>query len=536
MAADDSPSVPDSGPGADAGRPPIEAHHSGSGGGKQDSLKSIVGLNTIFSAHELPTTGLPSRRENGSIATTTSPTTPRKPLAGAAAGDDDGAVGAGAAAAAAAAGRRTGLLTRAIGTLALVGLVVALVGLGAKAAAAPSKLVPAAGPDRFPGWLSGPLHGILTGNPGGGYEGLLLGICACYAVVLASARALGPRTLWAGILAAHLAVLLGPPLLSADVFGYLDFARLGVLHSLDPYTHTAAAATGDAIYPYLGWHDVSTPYGPLFTLLTYGLVPLGIAGGIWALKVLAVVTSLATIALVWRSAGRRGLARGPAIVLLGLNPLLLVFAVGGAHNDTLLGLLVAAGLVAVLDRRDVAGAATLVGAIAIKASAGLALPFALIAAHRRDRGRQAVLAVLVALGAIVLIALVGFGGEISGITGSLRGQQQLVAIHSVPSFVSRLLGLGRLDATIRTGFEVAFVSALIGCLVHAWRHSERWLEAYGWTAVALLCATAWLLPWYALWALLPASLSADRRLRAAVLAICAYLVATRLPLAYPVLG
>src|SRR5206468_7667244 len=126
MAADDSPSAPDSGPGADAGRPPIEAHHSGSGGGKQDSLKSIVGLNTIFSAHELPTTGLPSRRENGAIATPTSPTTPRKPLAGAAAGDDDGAVGAGAAAVAA--GRRTGLLTRAIGTPALVGLVVALVG------------------------------------------------------------------------------------------------------------------------------------------------------------------------------------------------------------------------------------------------------------------------------------------------------------------------------------------------------------------------------------------------------------------------
>ncbi len=411
-----------------------------------------------------------------------------------------------------------------------------MVWLGAKAAAAPSKLVPAAGPGRFPGWLSGPLHGILTGNRGGGYEGLLIAICACYVVVLGSARALGPRTLWAGILTAHLAVLVGPPLLSADVFGYLDFARLGVLHSLDPYTHTAAAAAGDAIYPYLGWHDVSTPYGPLFTLLTYGLVPLGIAGGIWALKVLAVVTSLATIALVWRSAARRGLAPGPAAALLGLNPLLLVFAVGGAHNDTLLGLLVAAGLVAVLDRRDLAGPATLVGAIAIKASAGLALPFALIAAHRRDRGAQALLAVVVALASIVLVALVGFGGEISGIAGSLRGQQQLVAIHSVPSLVSRGLGLGRLDPTVRVGFELAFVAVLITCLVHAWQHAGRWLEAYGWTALALLCATAWLLPWYAVWALLPASLSADRRLRAGTLVVCAYLVASRLPLAYPVLG
>ena len=50
------------------------------------------------------------------------------------------------------------------------------------------------------------------------------------------------RMLWSGIGFAHVAALAAPPLLSADVFGYLDFARLGVLHGLDPYTHTAAAA------------------------------------------------------------------------------------------------------------------------------------------------------------------------------------------------------------------------------------------------------------------------------------------------------
>jgi alpha-1,6-mannosyltransferase len=415
-------------------------------------------------------------------------------------------------------------------------LTVALVELGARAAATPSSLVPAAGPRRFPGWLAGPLHGLVGGSAGGGYEGLLIATCVCYAIVLAVAGRLGKRTLWAGIVFAHLAALVAPPLLSADVFGYLDFARLGVLHGLDPYTHTAAAATGDAIYPYLGWHDVSTPYGPLFTLFTYGLVPLGIAGGIWALKVLAALTSLAAVALVWRSAERRGQSPATAATLLGLNPLLLIYAVGGAHNDTLLGLLVAAGLVAVLDRRDLAGPAALVCAVAIKASAGLALPFALIAAHRRDRGRRAVLAVVVALAAVLLVTVIGFGGQVSGIVGSLRGQQQLVAVHSVPSFVSRLLGLGRYDTTVRGAFEAGFVVAALACLVHTWRRPDRWLEAYGWTTLALLCGTAWLLPWYALWALLPAALSPDRRLRAGTLVFCAYLVATRLPLAYPVLG
>jgi hypothetical protein len=427
-------------------------------------------------------------------------------------------------------------VTRAIGTLALVGLGVALVWLGAKAAAGPSSLVPAAAPGRFPAWLAGPLHGILPAGQGGGYEALLLAICACYGLVLVCARAVGTRTLWAGIVLAHLAVLLAPPLLSADVFGYLDFARLGAVHGLDPYTHTATAAVGDAVYPYLGWHDVSTPYGPLFTLFTYGLVPLGIAGGIWALKTVAVLTSLATVGLVWRSTARRGLAPAPAAALLGLNPLVLVFGVGGAHNDTLLGLLVAASLVAVLDRRDIAGPATLVGAIAIKASAGLALPFELIAAHRRGRGRHAGLAVVVALAGVAVVALIGFGGDVSGIVGSLRGQQQLVAVHSVPSFVSRLLGLGRFDTAVRSVLGVGFGLVALTCLVRTWRRPDWWLEAYGWTTLALLCATAWLLPWYALWALLPAALSGDRRLRAGVLVFSAYLVATRLPLAYPVLG
>ena len=78
---------------------------------------------------------------------------------------------------------------------------------------------------------------------------------------------------------AHLAALLAPPLFSGDVFGYIGFARLDVLHGLSPYVHTAAAAPHDAIYHLLGWTNLTTPYGPLFTLLSEALVPLGIAGG-----------------------------------------------------------------------------------------------------------------------------------------------------------------------------------------------------------------------------------------------------------------
>ena len=51
--------------------------------------------------------------------------------------------------------------------------------------------------------------------------------------------------------------------------------------------------------------------------------------------------------------------------------------------------------------------------------------------------------------------------------------------------------------------------------------------------LALLASTAWLLPWYGLWALLPASLSSSRRLRIATVIASAYLVTIRLAIQHP---
>ena len=129
------------------------------------------------------------------------------------------------------------------------------------------------------------------------------------------ARAGGARRLPAAALAgaivlANVILLLGPPLISQDVFGYLAFARLGALHGLDPYTHVAAEAPTDAVFPFLGWPFQHSPYGPLFTLASYALAPLGLAGGLWALKAIAVARSLGAVALIARAAARLGHSAG----------------------------------------------------------------------------------------------------------------------------------------------------------------------------------------------------------------------------------
>ncbi len=70
---------------------------------------------------------------------------------------------------------------------------------------------------------------------------------------------------------------------------------------------------------------------------------------------------------------------------MGLNPVLLELAVGGAHNDTLLLLALAAALVLTAgagssppsSRR---GAAALAAGVGVKVTAGLALPFLVLGA------------------------------------------------------------------------------------------------------------------------------------------------------------
>lgn len=192
----------------------------------------------------------------------------------------------------------------------------------------------------FPHWLAGPLGGLwpwLTRSPRATkalLTGALVTMYLAYLVSLRYVPLLRARWAIATIVGVHVILLLSPPLSLTDVFNYINYGRMGMLHGLDPYTTIPALGPhNDPSYALSNWHQLLTPYGPLFTLITYAVVPLGLAGSLWTFKVLLMVLSLATILLVWRSA--RLLGRDPvaAIVLVGLNPLILVWGLGGDHND-----------------------------------------------------------------------------------------------------------------------------------------------------------------------------------------------------------
>ena len=144
------------------------------------------------------------------------------------------------------------------------------------------------------------------------------------------------------------------------------------------------------MFPYIGakWSYIPSVYGPVFTIFSYLLAPLSIAASVVAYKAIAALASLAIVALVWNAARLRGVDPVRAAALVGLNPLLVLYGVGGGHNDLLMLVALVGAVYAILASPGAARRrARCVLAVGIKLTAGLLLPFA-IAAGGPPRGRE----------------------------------------------------------------------------------------------------------------------------------------------------
>ena len=333
-----------------------------------------------------------------------------------------------------------------------------------------------------------------------------------------------------------------PVLLSHDVYSYVDYARLGVAHGLDPYVHPPSAVPTDPIYPQVEWTEATSAYGPLFTLLTYPLAWLPVDAAVAALKMLAALSVLGIAALVYRLAPARGVASLPAATFVALNPLVLIHVVGGAHNDGLAMLVAMLGVATILSAREVTGGAALVAAVAIKASTAIVAPFALLATarirHSPPQGGVKVgsagqpllrllLGATAAAIAITAAAYAAFGWDWLDAIGLAGENQDRTSHMSVPITFARLTGLD--PTAVRAAALVLFAAFFLYLLAWTWRGAD-WLRCAAWATFALLLATAWLLPWYLIWLLPLAALSRDRPLQLLTLALTAYQLPARMPL------
>ena len=215
----------------------------------------------------------------------------------------------------------------------------------------------------------------------------------CYALAIRDADKLSPRILLVAILALHVIVLLAPPLFSSDVFSYAAYARMGAIYDVNPYLHgPSAIPLGGA--PPADRRPVAAHAERLRAALHRAQLP-----------VRAAQPRRQRARLQGR---RRRLEPGPdrarlaggaparrrpgaAAVLVGLNPVIVLYGVGGGHNDLMMLAILAAGLYVLMQRRERRGGALIVAATAVKLTAGLLLPFALAAgttaaATRRGAG------------------------------------------------------------------------------------------------------------------------------------------------------
>jgi Glycosyltransferase family 87 len=394
------------------------------------------------------------------------------------------------------------------------------------ATAGPSVLVPQS-TRVFPGWEAGPLHGLfgnLTHNGTAlnlGLSVVLATMTLAYLVVLGSVRTLSMRLIVTCIVALHVILLMSPPLQLTDTFNYLGYARLGGLHHLNPYNHVIAQEMHDPVYRFATWYHLRSPYGPLFTVASYplALLPLGVA--YWVLKSVTVLFSLGLIALVWKCA--RLLGRDPrfAVLLVALNPVYLMYAIGGFHNDFFMLVPSTAAIALLLARRDRSAGAMLMLAVAVKFTAIILLPFLLFAA--RPNQRRVRILVGAALAAVPLA--IGYFAFFGLTLPNLVDQSTLLTPWSAPNIVGLVLGVGGGTPGVLRLANVALVVAVALLL----RRRKDWLSGAGWSTVALVASLAWLVPWYVIWILPLAALGTSLRLRRAAVAMTVYLVFAFMP-------
>ena len=315
-------------------------------------------------------------------------------------------------------------------------------------------------------------------------------------------------------------LMLAPPLFSRDVYSYLAQGQL-VWQGFDAYAVGPAALGSDnplvaQVHPL--WLDTPAPYGPVFLAIAACVV--GITGthivlGVLGMRLVALASVAALAWLVPKVAARYQIDAGRALWLGVLNPLLLLHAVAGAHNDALMVALLVGGLL-LAERGQLALAVVVVSLAAlVKAPAALALAYLAPVWVARIGGRwrwpAGVGATIVAAAGTVAVVTVGTGLGL----GWLHTLGTPAIVHNGLSVST---DLGHLVATLAraVGLPVTVPDTVnvtrllgavlaVGACVTTWLRRDRFGTAAaigaGLGAVVLLGPVVH--PWYLLWGLVP---------------------------------
>lgn len=335
-------------------------------------------------------------------------------------------------------------------------------------------------------------------------------------------------------------LLLSVPVFSRDTYSYLAQGAL-LRDGFDPYSVGPVDnpnALLDNVSPI--WTITTAPYGPAFILVAKFITQLvgdNVVAGTMVLR-LCMLPGLAL--LIWaapRVARHLGTSGAAALWICVLNPLVMIHLIGGVHNEMLMVGLMMAGIALAFERHHFAGIALVATAVAVKATAGLALPFLVWVwmRHLRDRrgypaaGAFAVAsaASLAIFGAVfaVLSWLAGVGlGWLTALAGSVK----IINWLTVPTATANLVNLfGGLIFGVNF-YAVLEVARIVGIAIIVvtlpllwwrFRHDDREaLAGIAWAMVVVVLFVPAALPWYYTWPLAVAAALAQSRVAIAAIA------------------
>lgn len=324
-------------------------------------------------------------------------------------------------------------------------------------------------------------------------------------------------------------LLFAVPMFSRDAFSYLAQGAL-LQNGYDPYEVGPVVNPGILLDNVSNvWTTTTTPYGPIHLLLTDAIVRLtgeNVIAGTMLLR----ITMLPGLALmVWavpHLARKLGGNMGIALWLAVLNPLVLIHLIGGVHNETLMVGLMVAGIALALERKHMFGIALIACAVAIKATAGVALPFIVwiwmiheredAAADRRELPNPIRSFVKTAgSGFALFVAVLGGASLIAGVglgwTTALSGSNKIINWLSLPTIVAHLSTLAtswfagdHFNDILQVARTIAAVIlvAIIAVIWWKFRKSERdAVMGIVIVMVAIVVLSPAALPWYYSWPL-----------------------------------
>lgn len=334
-------------------------------------------------------------------------------------------------------------------------------------------------------------------------------------------------------------LLLSVPVFSRDTYSYLAQGAL-LRDGFDPYAVGPVANQNvllDNVSPI--WTITTAPYGPVFILIAK-LVTVVAGNHVIAGTMLLRLCMLPGLALlIWaapRLAHHIGTSGATALWICVLNPLVLIHLMGGVHNEMLMVGLMTAGIALTFQGRHTLGVTLVTVAVAVKATAGLSLPFLVWVwmRHLRDqRGYRPIraFAAATAMGLLIFFVVFSVLSVVAGVglgwLTALAGSVKIINWLTVPTAAANVIhfllnGIVPVDfyATLRITryIGIAIIAVSLPLLWWRFRRDDRGaLTGMAWSMLIVVLFVPAALPWYYSWPLAVASPLAQSRRAIAVI-------------------